>query len=140
MISEKARLVSGIILITVPTIQYGGYFLLSLLSGWKKLPLTDFQRSMFRAGHAHAGVLVILAVIAQILIDSADVSSPMEAFLRSGFPLAAILVSGGFFSAAAGKGRNRPNRSIIILYLGIALLAIVSVALGIALIKAHGQQ
>lgn len=137
MISEKTRLVSGIILITVPTIQYGGYFLLSLLSGWRKLPLTDFQRSMFRAGHAHAGVIVILAIISQVLIDSASVSGSMEFFLRTGFPLAAILVSGGFFAAAGGRGRTQPGRGIIILYLGIALLAVSAVALGIALIQSR---
>jgi hypothetical protein len=31
--NRDARLISGILLITVPTIQYGGYFLLRLFSG-----------------------------------------------------------------------------------------------------------
>ena len=58
-----SKLMCGIILLTVPTIEYGGYFLLSILSGKQKIALTDFQKSMFRAGHAHAGVLVILALL-----------------------------------------------------------------------------
>jgi hypothetical protein len=53
--------ISGFILLSVPTIIYGGYFLLTALSGQQEhLQLTDFQKSMFRAGHAHAGVLLII--------------------------------------------------------------------------------
>jgi hypothetical protein len=41
--TREARLLSGVILITVPTIQYGGYFLLTLLmdngSGYMDNPL-----------------------------------------------------------------------------------------------------
>ena len=58
--TREARLFSGIILITVPTIQYGGYFLLTSLidksSGYMENPL---RQNFFRAGHAHAGVIVI---------------------------------------------------------------------------------
>jgi hypothetical protein len=60
--TREARLMSGIILITVPTIQYGGYFLLTSLmskgSGYMENPL---RQNFFRAGHAHAGVIVTLA-------------------------------------------------------------------------------
>jgi len=60
--TSDARLMSGIILITVPTIQYGSYFLLSSLMnktrGYMDNPL---RQNFFRAGHAHAGVIVILS-------------------------------------------------------------------------------
>jgi len=56
--TREARMVSGIVLITVPTIQYGGYFLLTSLmnkgSGYMENPL---RQNFFRAGHAHAGVI-----------------------------------------------------------------------------------
>jgi hypothetical protein len=58
--TDATKLIAGLLLITVPTIEFGGTFLLSIVSG-KHPELTEFQRSMFRAGHAHAGVLVILA-------------------------------------------------------------------------------
>jgi hypothetical protein len=52
-----AKLMCGIILLTVPSIQYGGYFLLTSLmdrgSGYMDNPL---RQNFFRAGHAHAGV------------------------------------------------------------------------------------
>ena len=106
--TPMARLFCGIILLTVPTIEYGGYFLLTLLSGTDKTPLTDFQRSMFRAGHAHAGVLVILALIAQVLLDYAALPASLNLSIRIGFPLAAIMVSGGFFASA--MGREQPSQ------------------------------
>jgi len=65
-------MMSGIILITVPTIQYGGYFLLTSLmnkgSGYMDNPL---RQNFFRAGHAHAGVIVILSLVCQMLADAA---------------------------------------------------------------------
>ena len=48
--TREARLMSGIVLITVPTIQYGGYFLLTSLvnktSGHMENPL---RQNFFRA-------------------------------------------------------------------------------------------
>src|SRR5437660_9685822 len=96
--TREARMISGIILITVPTIQYGGYFLLTSLmnkgSGYMENPL---RQNFFRAGHAHAGVIVILSLVCQILADAAVLPTPMLWFVRIGVPLAAILISAGFF-------------------------------------------
>lgn len=136
--TASTKLISGMILLTVPTIQYGGYFLLQLLSGMhRNLELTEFQRSMFRAGHAHAGVLVLLALIAQLLIDYAAISETMKWVGRVGFPLAAILISAGFFGAAAGKGVTQPTSLIAILYAGVLVLAVALVVTGVGLIKAN---
>lgn len=135
--TSLSKLICGIILLTVPTIQYGGYFLLTILSGKSNISRTDFQKAMFRAGHAHAGVLVILSLIAQLFIDNVHVCTTTEWLLRIGFPLAAILVSGGFFASASGRGLTRPNRSIIILYFGILVLASSVLGLGILLLKSR---
>lgn len=97
--SSSAKFTCGIILLTVPAIAYGGYFLLTILTGTDTSQLTDFQQAMFRAGHAHAGVLVILALVAQLLTDHAGLNNNTERLVRNGFPFAAIFVSGGFFSA-----------------------------------------
>ena len=134
--SYLTKVFCGVTLILVPTIQYGGYFLLQLLSGrYSSLELTEFQRAMFRAGHAHAGVLVILSLIAQILIEHASLASSLELFLRFGFPLSAILISGGFFGGSIGPQITEPTKLIYLLYIGIGLLALCLVILGISLIK-----
>jgi hypothetical protein len=129
--SNATKLMSGILLIIVPTIEFGGWFLLSVLSG--KMPqFTDFQRSMFRAGHAHAGVLVILALVAQIFVDQARLSETLGWVVRIGFVLAALLVSGGFFGGALGK--DQPGGLIALLWIGAVVLACSVITLGIGLI------
>lgn len=134
--TDISKLMCGAILLSVPTIEYGGYFLLAVLSGkYTELGLTAFQKAMFRAGHAHAGILVILSLIAQFLVDHATLSESLSWFARVGFPFAAILVSGGFFAAASGKGRDNPGPMIWILYSGIFLLAVSLIILGIGLVR-----
>src|SRR6202048_5241194 len=98
LMTREARMMSGIILITVPTIQYGGYFLLTSLmtkgSGYIDNPL---RQNFFRAGHAHAGVIVILSLVCQMLADAAVLPSPLIWLVRFGGPLSAVLISMGFF-------------------------------------------
>lgn len=134
--TQQARIISGITILTVPTIVYGGYFLLSILSGQQEaLALTEFQKAMFRAGHAHAGVLVMLALIMQPLLDASVMHQRLKLAVRIGFPLAAILVSGGFFGAAAGQNITEPTALIGLLYVGSGLLVGSLLAAGIGLIR-----
>src|SRR5262245_65376275 len=96
--TREARLISGIILITVPTIQYGGYFLLtSLMNKGSGYMDNALRQNFFRAGHAHAGVIVILSLICQVLADGAVLPAPVLWAIRLGVPLSAILISAGFF-------------------------------------------
>jgi hypothetical protein len=135
--TDETKLIAGILLIIVPSIEFGGTFLLRVLSG-KHPEFTDFQRSMFRAGHAHAGVLVILALIALVFADQAQLSAPIGWVVRIGFAAAPVLVSGGFFGAAAGKGRTRPGRLIALLWIGVFVLGGSLITLGTCLIRARG--
>ncbi len=134
--TSEARKISGYILLTVPTIIYGGYFLLTILNGQQEhLQLTDFQKSMFRAGHAHAGVLVIFALLVQAYVDHASLSQSWKWFARLSFPVSAIAISMGFFVAAIGRQITQPTGLIFILYIGIAILTFGLLTLGIGLIR-----
>lgn len=134
--TNEARKISGAILLSVPTIIYGGYFLLTLLSGQQEnLQLTDFQKSMFRAGHAHAGVLVILALLIQLFADHATLSNTWKWIARLSFPISAITISLGFFASAIGRQIIEPTKLIFILYFGIVILIFGLVILGIGLIR-----
>jgi hypothetical protein len=127
----------GIILITVPTIQYGGYFLLTSLmnksSGYMENPL---RQNFFRAGHAHAGVIVILSLICQLLVDSAVLPNGLMWMVRLGVPLAAILISAGFFFSVLSPTASQPTHAVSFIYIGAIVLAISVVTLGIGLLKA----
>lgn len=54
------RLFSTLAWLAIPTVTYGGYALLGLLTRQGLLP---FQEQFFRAGHAHAGVLLLMALL-----------------------------------------------------------------------------
>jgi hypothetical protein len=134
--NHDARLMSGILLITVPTIQYGGYFLLNLFSGrMVRMKPSPLQISFFRAGHAHAGVLVILSLICQLFVEHAALEPGFAWLVRVGIPLAAILIPLGFFLSVAFTP-DRPNKWIWSLYAGALALALSVVVLGVGLIRA----
>lgn len=134
--TREARLMSGIILITVPTIQYGGYFLLTSLmsksSGYMENPL---RQNFFRAGHAHAGVIVILSLICQILADAAVLPVPLVWFVRIGVPLAAILISADFFFSVLPPTATQASGAVALIYAGALILAVGVVTLGIGLLR-----
>jgi hypothetical protein len=135
--TREAKLMSGITLIVVPTIQYGGYFLLTSLmnknSGYMENPL---RQNFFRAGHAHAGVIVLLSLICQMLADSATLPVSFLWVIRVGVPLAAVLISAGFFFSVLPPTATQPNGAVSLIYLGAVVLAVAAVSLGIGLLKA----
>src|ERR1700726_5028185 len=134
--TREARMMSGIILNTVPTIQYGGYFLLTSLmskgSGYMENPL---RQNFFRAGHAHAGVIVILSLVCQMLADAAGLPSPLIWFVRIGVPLSALLISAGFFFSMLPPTATQPNGAISLIYVGAVVLAVSVLTLGVGLIR-----
>ena|ERR1039458_8181135 len=132
----EARMMSGIILITVPSIQYGGYFLLTSLmnksSGYMENPL---RQNFFRAGHAHAGVIVILSLVCQMLADAAVLPTPMLWFVRIGVPVSAILISAGFFLSVLQPNAIQASKAVSLIYAGALVLAVGVVTLGIGLLR-----
>lgn len=137
--TREARTMAGIILLTIPTIQYGGYFLLTSLvdrkSGYMENAL---RQNFFRAGHAHAGVFVILALVCQVLADSATLPEPLLWLARIGVPLAAILIPAGFFFSMTSPAATKPNGFVSLIYVGIVSLAAAVVTLGIGLLRTAG--
>jgi hypothetical protein len=125
----------GLSLILVPTVIYGGLTLLGVISGGAfgtpgPRNLTALQQAFYRAGHAHAGVLLILSLIIQILADHARLGA-LEWPIRIAAPLAAILVSAGFFGVA-----HLPALRAV-LYTGATLVASVTVGMGVALLRSR---
>src|SRR5262249_10171437 len=120
----------------VPTIQYGGYFLLTSLvnkgSGYMENPL---RQNFFRAGHAHAGVIVILSLVCQVLADAAVLPSPLVWFVRIGAPLSASLLSAGFCLSMLSPAATQPSGNIGLIYVGAVVLAISVITLAVGLIR-----
>ncbi len=131
-LSNEARLMIGLMILSVPTIEFGGYFLLSQM-GRGTIIKNELQRAYFRAGHAHAGVLVILGLIGQLVIDSSSLTGALEWAVRIGLVAAPILVSAGFFGGAPSEG-EKPKALIRLVPTGAVILAVSLVALGLALL------
>jgi len=135
--TRDARIMSGIILITVPTIQYGGYFLLtSLMDRASRYMDNPLRQNFFRAGHAHAGVIVLLSLICQVLADSAALPSWLLWPIRIGVPLAAVLIPMGFFLSMPSADAAQPNALVALIYVGAAVLALSVLGLGVGLLRA----
>lgn len=134
-LSRETKLVAGISLLVVPTVQYGGLTLLGVLmrgaagTAPGDLGLDETQWALWRAGHAHAGVWLILSLLIQILLDSARLGPSLKWFARIAAPLAAVAVSGGFFGLAFLPGFRW------LLYLGAVLLFFATVLSGIGLLR-----
>ncbi len=134
--TREARTMAGIILITVPTIQYGGYFLAtSLMDRTSHYMDNPLRQNFFRAGHAHAGVFVILSLVCQLLADAAALPTPLLWLARIGVPAAAILLPLGFFLSMTSPTATAPNGFVDFIYAGAVVLAVSVLTLGVGLLR-----
>ena len=135
--SNASLQIAGIILVVVPTIEFGGISLLRYLGGRVPGYLDNpVRRALFTAGHAHAGVLVLLALVGLLYVDDADLSGGAQSLVRNSLAAAPILMSAGFFLSIASPRATRPGRLIALVYLGAASLAVGTVTLGVGLLRA----
>lgn len=133
-LSDATRITAAVLVLSLVTVETGGMYLMSVVRG--SSPTTPFQLSFARAGHAHAGVLLILSLLGLLYAEAAGLEGAVGFVARSGVPIAALLMPGGFFFSSMGKDVVRPNRLVVMIYAGAACLAAGLVALGIGLLQA----
>jgi hypothetical protein len=138
-LSRDAKVLAGIILLAVPTVQYGGLFVLGLLThgvagtGGAEAGLNAEQLALFRAGHAHAGVWLILSLVIQVLLDAARLPAATKWLARVAAPVGTLALSGGFFGLAF-KGEFR-----FLLYFGALAMFAALVLTGVGLLRNLGS-
>jgi hypothetical protein len=134
-------MISGITLITVPSVQYGAYFLLkSLMDRGSRYMDNPLRQNFFRAGHAHAGVFLLLSLVCQILADAAALPAALVWLVRLGVPAAAIFVPLGFFLSMPAPDATAPNGAVSLIYPGAVILAISVLTLGVGLLRSLCDQ
>ena len=131
-LSDPTRILAGILLLSLVTVESGGLYLVKLVGG--KAPATPLQLGFSRAGHAPAGVLLILSLVIQFYVDGSGMTGFAEWVARSFVPIAALLMPAGFFFSSMGAGRTTPNKLIVLVWAGAASLAIGLATLGIGLL------
>ena len=133
--SPQSRRMAGILLVVLPTVIYGGVTILTLLIGDPAYMQNALRQNLWRAGHAHAGVLLILSLIALRYVDEANLSETLKQVVRSTFPSSAILLPVAFFLSVLTPDATKPNDFISLAYVGAVLLAAGVLILGVGLIK-----
>jgi hypothetical protein len=133
MLSQTTLTAAGAVLLTVVGIAYGGTFLKRVVTA--RFPANDLQVAFFRAGHAHAGVLVILGLVVMLYVDLGHVAQPW-ASMSMGVLLSAILMPAGFFLSVLGRDPRRPNRLVVLLWLGALSLVVGVSGAGVRLLTA----
>jgi uncharacterized membrane protein len=139
--SRESRLLAGILLVVLPTVMYGGLSLLFFLTrgahGYVDNPL---RHDLWRAGHAHAGVYLVLSLVILRYVDEAALSPFWRWLARTGAPIAAILIPAAFFFSVASAAAKEPNGLINLAYIGAVFLAAAVLTLGVGLIRGARRQ
>jgi hypothetical protein len=134
-LSRESKIISGSLLIAVPTIMYGGVMLLGILTegvaGLKpgNLELNETQWALWRAGHAHAGVIAILSLVLQPLVDHTAFSNGTKWVARSCAPIASVVLPAGFFGIAFVANFKW------LMYIGVICLAVSVLLTGMGLLR-----
>ena len=133
--SPQSRLLAGILLILVPTVEIGGASILSLLIADPSYSQNDLRQDLWRAGHAHAGVWLVLSLVALRYVDEATLSERMRWVVRLAFPAAALLMPLAFFLSVLSPEATEPNAMIYLAYVAGVVLAVGLLVLGVGLIQ-----
>jgi hypothetical protein len=137
--SSQSRLVAGVLLILLPTVEFGGASILSLLIGDPGYAQNELRQDLWRAGHAHAGVWLVLSLVALRYVDEAALSEGMKWLVRLSLPAAAIFLPTAFFLSVLSPDATEPNGLIYLAYVGGVSLAVGLLVLGVGLIRGRRQ-
>lgn len=135
MMTQKSRRLAGILLMLLPAVEFGGASLLTLLISDPAYMANPLRQDLWRAGHAHAGIMLILSLIALRYVDEATLSERSKQIVRHAIPAAAILLPTAFFFSVLSPEATEPNAFIYLAYVGAVVLAVGLLLLGIGLIR-----
>src|SRR6516165_1562292 len=107
--------------IALPTVMYGGYSLLHLINQGDGL--TPFQATWFRAGHAHAGVLLLMSLLYFLFLDQTALGPTIKEIGCIGMFVGILAQSGGFFLHMIVGRANEPSIGTAVTTAGAVLLA-----------------
>jgi hypothetical protein len=134
--SPESRRLAGILLIVFPSVIFGGASLLWMLiradPGYVDNPI---RQDLWRAGHAHAGVLLILSLVVLRYVDEAVLTERVKALVRVSAPSAAILLPVAYFFSVLSPAATAPNGLVYLAYAGGVILALGLLTLGVGLVR-----
>ena len=134
---EPTTLLPAIALFSLVTVEYGGWALLGMITRTPGYPeLDEFREQFFRAGHAHAGTLLVMALAYFALLPRAGFSETVQWAAGGGLMTGILVLSGGFFLHLA-KGRpGEPSVGTRVTRIGAMTLGIPLLVLAVGLVRA----
>ena len=133
--SPESRRLAGALLVILPTVMIGGVSVLTLLINDPAYMRNPLRQDLWRAGHAHAGVFLVLSLVALRYVDEAELGAGLKWLVRLAIPSAAILVPAAFFLSVLSPDATAPNGLIALAYIGAAVLATGVIVLGVGLLR-----
>ena len=119
--STASRRLAGLLLILLPAVIVGGASILAMIDN-PEYRNNELRQDLWRAGHAHAGVLLVLALVALRYVDECELGPRWRAFARHSIPASAILLPVAFFCSVTDADATEPNLLINLAYVGAAIL------------------
>lgn len=128
---DTIKLFTVIVLIALPTVMYGGFSLLQLRIRGK---LDEFQQTYFRAGHAHAGVLLVMSLAALDVLARTDLGDGAVWAVCLLLLVGTLAQSGGMFlhMALGQPGKWSGGNWLTTAGAGSLAVALLTLAYGVA--------
>jgi len=131
VIHEPTRWLAVLAIFGILGVLYGGWALLTSITG--KEGLSAGQTRFFRAGHAHAGVLLVLSLVYFRYLPETDFSETMRWVAGSILLVGVMAQSGGFFLHLTSEELGRPSAGTKLTRTGALLISIGLICLAIGL-------
>jgi hypothetical protein len=103
---DPLRVFPIVALVSIPTVMLGGYALHRFLTRGEGL--SEFKLTFFRAGHAHAGVLLILALVYFDYLERTHFGDAVRWSLGAALVVGILAQSGGFLPAHGPRRAGSP--------------------------------
>jgi drug/metabolite transporter superfamily protein YnfA len=123
-------------MVVLPTVMIGGVALLRMLIADPAYMANPLRQDLWRAGHAHAGVFLVLSLILLRYVDEAALSEGWKRIARLCAPIAAILMPVAFFLSVLSPQAAKPNWLISLAFVAAGVLAFGLVVIGLGTIRA----
>ena len=132
--SSNDRL-AGFLLIVIPTVAFGGTSILRMLIQDSRYIENELRRDLWAAGHAHAGVFLVLSLVMLQYGERVNLPKPWQYIATHGVPIASILIPAAMFLSVMDPEAVEPNRFINLAYVGAFVFVVSTISMGVGLLR-----